>query len=191
MLPRPEHDGARGSHSKKNKPPPGAPASRASHTGSVSTEEEPKKPHHIGWIVTQGDRPALDGQGRFQAFGSQIQARQGAQYQGRETRCCTITVQPGEQPRRGTPVENMTRSVLEKNAARQKSKSATAPRVTKPADPDRERKEPLKRPRASMEIPGVLSGPHDGPGSAAKFTPRPLAAVVPDLRPVPLPCPSE
>jgi hypothetical protein len=133
-----------GSHSKKNKPPRGAPNSRASHTGSVSTEEEPKKPSHVGWIVTQGDRPALDEHGRFQVFGSPIQARQAAQYQGRETRYCTITVQPGEQPLRGTPVANMNRSVFEKSAARQKSKGATAPRVTKPADPERERKRAME-----------------------------------------------
>jgi hypothetical protein len=127
-------------HSKKSKPPRGAPNARASHTGSVSIEEEPKKPSHIGWIVTQGDRPALDRQGRFQVFGSPGQARQAAQSQGRETRHCTITVQPGEPPLRGTPVANMNRSVLEKNAARRQIEGPKAPRVVKTTDPDRELK---------------------------------------------------
>jgi len=110
----------------------------------VSIEEEPKQPSHIGWIITQGETPALDAQGRLQIFGSPIHARLAAQYQGRDVRYCTIAVQPGDQPRRGSLMENMARTILEKNTARQQSKSPKAPRVRETADPEREMKRAME-----------------------------------------------
>jgi hypothetical protein len=110
----------------------------------VSTEEEPIQPRHIGWIITQGETPILDRNGRIQMFGSPTQARQVAQYQGRETRYCTIIIQPGEPERHGSMADNITRTMMARNAARQKNKSPKTPRVVEPIDPEREMKRAME-----------------------------------------------
>jgi len=106
----------------------------------VSIEEGPKQPSHVGWIITQGETPALDRQGRIQIFGSPKQAREAAENQGRETRHCTITIQPGEPQRHGSMAENITRTMMARNAARQQSRVPKAPLVREAVDPEQEMK---------------------------------------------------
>jgi hypothetical protein len=106
----------------------------------VSTEEVPIQPSHLGWIITQGETPALDRHGRIQLFGSAGQARLAAQYLGRDIRYCTIAIQPGEPERHGSIAENITRTMMARNAERQKNKIVQPPRVTEPIDPETEMK---------------------------------------------------
>jgi hypothetical protein len=106
----------------------------------ASTGETPIQASHIGWIITQGETPALDRHGRIQMFGSPGQARMAAQYQGRDIRYCTIIIQPGEPERHGSMAENITRTMMARNAERQKNKIVQPPRVREIIDPETEMK---------------------------------------------------
>ena len=105
----------------------------------MSTEEEPKRAGHAGWVITQDERPALDGQGRYQIFGSPGQAKSVAKRQGRDIRHCTINIQPGEEQHRGTPEGNLTRTLIARSAAREQNRIPTQPRAKKTPDPARAR----------------------------------------------------
>jgi hypothetical protein len=119
----------------------------------VNTEEEPRQPSHLGWIITQRETPVLDRQGRIQIFGSPAQARQAAQVQGRDIRQCSIAIQPGELPNRGAVTDNITRAILERNAARQKNMVPKPPRIKKTPDPARARNRVRAAARRERERP--------------------------------------